>query len=750
MTNIEHIRTREGDPMRLKPVMLTALLLTVYVAWIHVQAHGDPTLTPSLGGVGKVTLYARYDESFPALDNRILTTMPPRGDLCSANASQEVLFTLYPSLGRSLKVSGTVLFKGWLKADYSTTGRLLFTLYEVNATGGRNVVARVEGYVGLTATPGEYTFGLSGLEHTFTEGSTIQFGALFIPDRAKVTGFLVWNTAESQTQVVLPCLSHVGVHISAYNGGGLLKNFLSLNATLGSMNVSFIANVTNPFGVQDLKGASITLLNATGGLEASYTAMKLKKIGAAMYTATYEFNKTLKEGVYRASVNVSDQSGNVFWSEDTYWVTPFYSIILRFLDDERVPLAGANYTVINLGTGLSFSGQANASGLARFLLPPSNIVGGYNVSVAYWNRTLNQSFEVSKGGGVLDVRLPLYRVEVKALLYFLPLPNASVKLQSEGGVVFQGRTGWNGTYVFHRVPAGRYRAVAMFAGGAGSTELEVKGEARTVVRVESLYLSVALAGLLTIAAATFAMILIRKRRMFVEKPFTYIDKLVDGGLPYEATVMVTGPPASGKSILLNGLVQQSLKNGRKCLYITNIDFPSKVRDQLTNLGIDVKEYEKKGSLCFVDCYSGVAGQESPERHHVDSPHDVTRLGVEISSCLEEMGKETDVYYDSLSTVVTALKPDQVVSFIHATGAKIKGVGGRFCFTIGSDIQPTILSRVDETVDCVLELRMEETEKERVRTMRIKKVRGRGHSARWVLFDVGKKGIIFLTEKRPIR
>jgi KaiC/GvpD/RAD55 family RecA-like ATPase len=733
--------------MRLKPVMLTVLLLTVYVAWIHVQARGDPTPSPSSGGVGKVILYARYDESLPAFENRVLTTLPPRGDVYSANASEEVLFTLYPSLGRSLKVSGTVIFKGWLKANYPSTGRLLFTLYEVNATGGKVAVARVEGNVGLTTKVAEYTFGQSGVEHTFADGSTIQFGALFIPDRAEVTGILVWNTAENPTQVILPCLDHVSVRVSAYNGGSPLKNFFSLNATIGLMNVSFIANVTSPFGVQDLRGASLTLLNATGGLETSYTAMKLKKVGAAMYTATYELNKTLKEGVYRASVNVSDQSGNIFWSEDTYWVTTFYPITLRFLDDEKAPIAWANYTVANLGTGLSFSGQANASGLAGLLLPPSNIVGSYNVSVRCWNRTLSHPFEVSEGGGVLDVQFPLYRVEVKALLYFLPLPNASVKLQGEGGVVFQGRTGWNGTYVFHRVPGGRYRATVAFAGGVGSADLEVKGRMRVAVRVESLYLSIAFAGLLSLAVASFAVILVRKRRMFVEKPFTYIDKLVDGGLPYEATVMVTGPPASGKSVLINGLVQQSLKNGRKCVYITNIDFPSKVRDQLAGLGLDVEEYEKKGSLCFVDCYSGVAGREFLERHHVDSPNDVTRLGVEISACLEELGKETDVYYDSLSTVVTALKPDQVVSFVHATGAKVKGVGGRFCFTVGSDIQPTILSRIDETVDCVLELRMEETEKERVRMMRVKKVRGRGHSARWVVFEVRKKGVVFLTEKR---
>lgn len=736
--------------MRLKAFMLIALILTVYAAWIRVQAHGSPTLTPVSGGVGKVTLYARYDESFPALENRVLTTMPPRGDVKSANASEEVLFTLYPSLGRSLKVSGTVMFKGWLNADHSSGGRLFFTLYEVNATGGRSVVARVEGYVVLTTTTGEYTFGgpiLLGPEYTFTEGSTIQFGVLFIPDRPKVTGFITWNTMDNPTQVVLPCVDHVTVRVSASNGGSLLRNFFSLNTSLGSMNVSFIANVTNPFGVQDLKGASLTLINATGGLEASYKAMKLKRVGAAMYTATYELNKTLREGVYRATVNASDQSGNMFWSEDTYWVTPFYPAALRFLDDEKVALAWANYTVVNLRTGLSFSGVANASGLAAVLLPSSSVVGGYNVSVGYCNRTFSQLFQVSEGGVVLDVPLPLYRVEVKAMLYFIPLPNASVKLQGEGGVVFQGRTGWNGTCVFHRVPGGRYRAVVAFAGGLGSAELDVKGGVKTTVRVGSLYLYVALAGLITLAAASFTMILVRKRRMFVEKPFTFINKLVDGGLPYAATVMVTGPPASGKTSFLNGLAQQSLKDGRKCLYIANIDFPSRVREHLTGLGIDVKEYEKRGLLCFVDCYSGVAGQESKERHHVDSPNDVTRLGVEISACLEEMGKETDVYYDSLSTVVTALKPDQVVSFIHATGAKVKGFGGRFCFTVGSDVQPGILSRVDEMVDCVLELRMEEIERETVRMMRVKKVRGRGHSTRWVMFDVQKKGVVFLAERR---
>jgi len=666
------------------------------------------------------------------------------GDLRSANATEEVVFTLYTSLGRSLRVAGAVIFKGWFKADSHLLGTIYFTLYEVKSGGERVVVAKVEGYGALSTRSNEYTFGTSGVDHEFSEGSTIQFSALFVPDRPGASPYLLWDTAKTPTQVIIPCVDHIGVLVTAYDGESLLKNFFSLESKYGSMNISFMANVTNPFGVQDLLGASLTVINPYGGLEAAYEPMGLKKIGAALITATYELNKTLRKGMYRAVVNVTDSAGNTFSSEETFWVTFFYSTAVRFLDNEGLALSNVNYTVVNINTGFGFSGKANETGYSIVVLPPSSVVGDYNATVLYGNWTFSTIFIVSEESEIVDVKVPLYKVEVRASFYFIPLPEATIRIVGENGFVFEGKTSRNGTCLFNRVPGGRYNIVAEYAGGLGKEDVDVEDRTNVSIQVRSLYLLIGIAAFIALVSASSVAFVVRKYRFLMGKHFSFINKLIEGGVPFTSTIMVTGPPASGKSILLGNLANQSLEKGRKSLFIVNTDFPVKVRDQLMGIGVDVKDFEKEGMIRFVDCYSGVAGQKTVERHFVDSPNDVTRLGIEISVCLEEMEKDTDVYYDSLSTVITSLKPEQVVSFVHATGAKVKGFGGRFCFTVGSEAQPEVLARIDETADCVFELRLRESDHQQIKMLRVKKMRGESHSPRWVAFEVKKKkGIVFL-------
>ena len=80
------------------------------------------------------------------------------------------------------------------------------------------------------------------------------------------------------------------------------------------------------------------------------------------------------------------------------------------------------------------------------------------------------------------------------------------------------------------------------------------------------------------------------------------------------------------------------------------------------------------------------------------------------------------------------------------GARIKGVNGTFIFTMGkATIEPSLTNRLEETVDCIIELDEGTNKGKTVRRLRVKKMRGKKTSDEWVQFEIDPaKGIVFQT------
>jgi len=185
---------------------------------------------------------------------------------------------------------------------------------------------------------------------------------------------------------------------------------------------------------------------------------------------------------------------------------------------------------------------------------------------------------------------------------------------------------------------------------------------------------------------------------------------------------------------------------RSCVFITNTDFPSKIRKNMIDLGMAGGSQKNLVQLVFIDSYSGAAGQPSTEKHFVSSPTDLTTLGVKISICLESLGSDTDVFLDSLAPLFTMLKPDFIVTFVHSIGAKVKGANGRFYFTVGAGVEEEVLAKLEGTSDGVIEIETYEVSGVQRRRLRVKKMRGR-YVDKWVPFSVEPgRGLVFYARK----
>ena len=238
----------------------------------------------------------------------------------------------------------------------------------------------------------------------------------------------------------------------------------------------------------------------------------------------------------------------------------------------------------------------------------------------------------------------------------------------------------------------------------------------------------------------------RKKKEYLV-PFDHFYTLTAGAIPPGTMITVEGNTSSGKTLLLEQLMFDDLKAGRPCVFVSAADFPLKIRGGMRSLGLETEPYEGKDALKFVDCYSAEAGQPSQEKFYVSSTGDLTSLGVKITSAMTIQSEGPSVYFDSLTPLTPKSRAESVVSFAQTVGAKVRGMGGKVFFTVGSSVDETILRQLEESSDCIIQMEAFEESGLRRRRMRVVKFRNRKFREGWVAFTIEEsKGINFYSKK----
>jgi len=230
------------------------------------------------------------------------------------------------------------------------------------------------------------------------------------------------------------------------------------------------------------------------------------------------------------------------------------------------------------------------------------------------------------------------------------------------------------------------------------------------------------------------------------QPFT---DLTGGELPDAYSVMIVGDASAGKSVLCQQLANMYLNQGKSCIYITYDCFPDEIRKNMKDFGWDISLHEQSGIFAFVDSYSPIAGKSSKEKFFVKQPFALSELGIAISVAIGKLGQKSPrIFLDSTVPLFTRLEPARVVEFLQDRSATIKGENGAFFFTIGRGTIPQDLQRrLEEIVDCIIDLEVGEHGGDTTRKLRIKKLRGRSFSDQWVAFKIDmKRGFVLFVPK----
>ncbi|MGD0978683.1 MAG: PKD domain-containing protein [Candidatus Bathyarchaeia archaeon] len=238
-----------------------------------------------------------------------------------------------------------------------------------------------------------------------------------------------------------------------------------------------------------------------------------------------------------------------------------------------------------------------------------------------------------------------------------------------------------------------------------------------------------------------------RRRNVVRKftNFEYFNEITNGGIPDSFSVLVTGGPGSGKSVLCQEFAHTFLTQRKSCLYVTYDCFPDEVRDNLRKLHNDLSTNDVEKRLLFIDCFSATSKNKDGE-YYLGQSFSLADLGIVLSEATSDLGPSPKIVLDSITPLITHTEPLKVVEFLQDRGARIKGVNGTFIFTMGkATIESSIANRLEEAVDCIIELDVSTNKGKTIRRLRVKKMRGKKTSDKWIRFEIEpKKGIIFPT------
>lgn len=691
-----------------------------------------------------VVLYAHSNGS-----STVLNALSEWGGQKSGDIRRGIVFTLNPALGADLAIHGAITFTMYLRAVDRFSGTITLQLSEISSRGTELLVPGAIynlTSLSLTGTILPITVGVGPVDYQFKTGSAILLHITVDQQFASGIPLLIWDTAVAPTNIRLAVVTPMTTKLS-FVGRSSYGRIFQTDST-GQRSPRIDAAVTDAIGAYHIANASFTL---TGGN--AKTNFHANVRNSTDYTNFYSLNSTLSEGKWQVDLTVNDLSGNAYTFTSYLWVSRFTSVLIEVVGSDGSPIANATLQA-SAGGEASWNATTDASGKGTLSLPLTSIVGPIGLTVIWHGTRTNVSLPPIDGPSTFRTILPRYNVDVRIMVntpfLMIPVPTAQVSIYQKGPVQ-QTITGLDGFAALKAIPAGNYTVRVDYLFSSYESMLNVKENSRMTIVVPFPHPTRTLALIATTAAVVGVASVVairRKRNKVYPASFDYFNELSHGGLPDACFTVISGNSGSGKSVLLNTLAAKHVEVGRS-IYITNMEYPDKIRDSLTKLGISGNPSAAfDGRLIFIDAYSAIGGGSSKEEYSVTSHTDLTNLGLMITKCLERAGPRADVYLDSLNPLLTMLRIDYLINFLQAVAARVKANNGKLCITVGAGIDKEDLTKLEESSDCIIETQLQELGRGQRRRLRIKKLRDKPYNDRWTRFQVESgKGIIFLTTSK---
>ena len=221
-----------------------------------------------------------------------------------------------------------------------------------------------------------------------------------------------------------------------------------------------------------------------------------------------------------------------------------------------------------------------------------------------------------------------------------------------------------------------------------------------------------------------------------------LAKAIDGGLQENGIYLVVGAPGSGKSAFCVTLMDELLRDGEDCAFITTDLAPVDLKWHAEHgFGMDFARYEQGGQLEIMDGCSWKAEGGCPGAIDLS---DLPSLGHRLSGMLEEAKsgkrKKFFLFFDTVSSLLLYNDAKSLMKFLQTQVLRLRSAGVPAILTLEEDAADRAFAdTLSAFVDGVFSLQVKCTDHSFARSFRVSSMRSSPHHDGWQPSVVGNCG-----------
>jgi KaiC/GvpD/RAD55 family RecA-like ATPase len=220
-----------------------------------------------------------------------------------------------------------------------------------------------------------------------------------------------------------------------------------------------------------------------------------------------------------------------------------------------------------------------------------------------------------------------------------------------------------------------------------------------------------------------------------------LDSLLDGGYPARSTILVSGYPGTGKTLLTSHFLHEGVKSGSNGIYVSFEASKSEFYEQTGSFGFNFEELEERGSF---RCLMAI-----PHRFFVSpSTFDIQNTVQGIEEARAAIDAERLVI-DSISALMVLFESSyQARKSLYILNSRLKemGMASMFISEAGPRSEFSNFGVEEYIADGVVHLTLEEVQERKFqRFLRVVKMRKTAHKMEKYPLQIGSNGMEVLVK-----
>lgn len=236
-----------------------------------------------------------------------------------------------------------------------------------------------------------------------------------------------------------------------------------------------------------------------------------------------------------------------------------------------------------------------------------------------------------------------------------------------------------------------------------------------------------------------------------------LDYALPEGFPKGATVVFSGEPGSGKTVMVSHIAWNVLRIGGSVIYVNLDDSPDAILELFESFSWDVKEYIGRGLFGIIDCFTFRLGSLRGRYEGVIEYEDLGDMDALIHDMYSSVRRATGniklVVIDSLNELMFRLEMIQVLEVVKKIRALIsKGLGATVVMTlhINTESLRELAAHLEYLVDGSVITRIEPSMREMgipLKQLMVRKMRGLPTNSFWIPYVITNQGITPVDPKK---